>query len=112
MSHSFTVPTSVKLRLCQPASKTVDLAKRLEASGASWIALHARHVSARRRRHGAADLSQVTRLKANLKIPVISNGNVRVWGDLEENRRFTGADGIMVGESLLGNPWCVNLFVL
>jgi tRNA-dihydrouridine synthase 1 len=109
MSHSFTVPTSVKLRLCQPAAKTVDLAKRLEASGASWIALHARNVSARRRRQGAADLSIVKTLKADLRIPVISNGNVRGWSDLEENKRFTSADGLMVGESLLGNPWCVVL---
>jgi tRNA-dihydrouridine synthase 1 len=43
---------------------------------------------------------------------VISNGNVRVWSDLEENKRFTGADGLMVGESLLGNPWWVVLHVV
>jgi tRNA-dihydrouridine synthase len=107
MSNSFTVPTSVKMRLCQPAPKTLDLATRLEACGASWVALHARNVSSRRRRHGAADLAEVRRLKDSLRIPVISNGNVRVWDDLQENRRFTGADGLMVGESLLGNPWYV-----
>ena len=107
MSHSFTVPVSTKLRLCQPASKTLDFAKRLEASGASWITLHARHVSARRRRQGAADLTEIKRLKDNLRVPVVSNGNVRVWDDVQENQKFTGADGIMVGETLLGNPWCV-----
>ena len=105
MSHSFTVPVSAKLRLCQPAPKTLDLAIRLEACGASWITLHARTVSSRRRRHGAADLMEVQRLKNNLRVPVVSNGNVRVWSDLEENRRLVGADGLMVGETLLGNPW-------
>ncbi|KAL6302678.1 hypothetical protein BKA93DRAFT_827196 [Sparassis latifolia] len=32
------------------------------------------------------------------------NGNVRIWEDVETNRAYTGADGIMVGETLLANP--------
>ncbi|KZT01053.1 FMN-linked oxidoreductase [Laetiporus sulphureus 93-53] len=104
MSHSLIVPVSAKLRLCQPASATLDLAQRLENVGASWITLHARTVSARRRRQGAADLEQVKRLKENLTTPVVSNGNVRLWKDVEANRAVTGADGMMVGETLLGNP--------
>lgn len=107
MSHSFSVPVSAKLRLCQPSHKTLELAQRIEGSGASWITLHARTVSARRRRQGAADLNQVKTLKDNLQIPVISNGNVRSFKDLQENLNFTGADGVMVGETLLRNPWCV-----
>ncbi|KAF5378838.1 hypothetical protein D9615_006968 [Tricholomella constricta] len=104
MVQSFTVPASVKIRLCQPVEKTIDFAQRLEACGASWVTLHARTVSARRRRQGAADLTEVKRLKENLRIPVISNGNVRVWDDIPGNLAYTGADGIMVGETLLGNP--------
>ncbi|KAF8955320.1 FMN-linked oxidoreductase [Flammula alnicola] len=104
MSNSFTVPVSAKLRLCQPSPKTLDLAERLEASGASWITLHARTISARRRRQGAADLTEVKRLKDHLRIPVISNGNVRRPSDLQEILLSTGADGLMVGETLLGNP--------
>ncbi|KAF8649178.1 hypothetical protein AX16_005976 [Volvariella volvacea WC 439] len=106
MKNSFIVPVSTKLRLCQPSSKTVDLAEQLQNSGASWITLHARTVSARRRRQGAADLSQVKVLKERLTIPVISNGNIRGWSSLQENLDFTGADGLMVGEPLLDNP-CV-----
>ncbi|KAH7913096.1 FMN-linked oxidoreductase [Hygrophoropsis aurantiaca] len=104
MSKSLAVPVSAKIRLCQNTSDTVILAESLEASGASWVTLHARHVSARRRRQGAADLSQVKQLKERLRIPVISNGNVRKWDDLIENFEYTGADGCMVGETLLGNP--------
>ncbi|KDR79990.1 hypothetical protein GALMADRAFT_242180 [Galerina marginata CBS 339.88] len=104
MSHSFTVPVSAKFRLCQPTSNTLDFAQKLEASGASWVTLHARTVSARRRRHGAADLHEVKRLKEHLQIPVISNGNVRQFHDLQDNLTLTGADGLMVGETLLDNP--------
>jgi len=105
MASSFSVPVSAKLRLCQPVPKTIELAKRLEIQGASWITLHARTVSARRRRQGAADLNVVKELKMHLNVPTISNGNVRVHTDLQSNLAFTGADGLMVGETLLGNPW-------
>ncbi|PPR06833.1 hypothetical protein CVT26_003859 [Gymnopilus dilepis] len=97
MSRSFTVPVSTKFRLCQPSTKTLEFAQMLEGSGASWVTLHARTVSARRRRQGAADLSEVKRLKDNLQIPVISNGNVRSFDNLQENLALTGADGLMVG---------------
>ena len=46
-------------------------------------------------------------LKEKVDVPVVSNGNVRMWEDVQENRRTTGADGVMVGETLLGNPWWV-----
>jgi len=104
MSRSFVVPVSVKLRLCQPNMKTLELSQRLEGCGASWITLHARTVSTRRRRQGAANLNEVKRLKEGLSIPVISNGNVRNHADLWDNLTLTGADGLMVGETLLGNP--------
>ncbi|TFK21611.1 t-diRNAhydrouridine synthase [Coprinopsis marcescibilis] len=90
--------------LVETIAKTVELALRLEAQGAGWITLHPRTVSARRRRQGAADLSVVRDLKARLNIPVVSNGNVRTFDDLQANMDYTGADGLMVGEALLDNP--------
>ncbi|KAI6040926.1 FMN-linked oxidoreductase, partial [Pisolithus marmoratus] len=107
MSHSLLVPTSTKIRLCpssDPASATATFGQLLEHAGASWITLHARHVSAKRRRQGAADLDAVRALKETLSIPVISNGNVRSFDDVRENLEYTWADGAMVGETLLGNP--------
>ncbi|KAI9567443.1 FMN-linked oxidoreductase [Boletus coccyginus] len=103
MARSLTVPSSVKTRLC-PSAKTTEFARLLEHAGASWVTLHARHVSAKRRRQGAADLDAIRELKQALTIPVISNGNVRTFSDVEQNASYTGADGVMVGETLLGNP--------
>ncbi|KAH6905537.1 t-diRNAhydrouridine synthase [Coprinopsis sp. MPI-PUGE-AT-0042] len=109
MSSSLNVPISAKLRLCQPVDKTKELALRLEAQGAAWITLHARTVSARRRRQGPADLRVVRELKSHLNVPVISNGNVRSFPDLQANLEYTAADGLMVGETLLDNPWSCRL---
>lgn len=105
LSRSLSVPVSAKLRLCSPASSTLALASNLEASGAAFLALHARHPSARRRRQGAADLSVVKALVEGIGVPVVSNGNVRTWDDVLQNADYTGASGIMVGETLLGNPY-------
>ena len=106
LTHTFPVPISTKIRLCNPVEYTLPFAKRLSLAGSSWITLHARFgASTWKRRHGPADLSQVKILKEGLQIPVISNGNVRTYEDVMQNREFTRADGIMVGETLLGNPW-------
>lgn len=116
MSQSLSVPVSTKIRLCEPSSLTPLLGTRLAAAGSAWITLHARHVNARRRRAGPADLAAVKALKDMLTaegfthVPVLSNGNVGTWGHIIENRKETGADGIMVGESLLDNPWYVTVF--
>ncbi|KAF9788238.1 FMN-linked oxidoreductase [Thelephora terrestris] len=106
LSHTFPIPISTKIRLCNPMEQTLPLAKRLALAGSSWVALHARFgASTRKRRHGPAHLSQVKLLKEGLQVPVISNGNVRAYEDVMRNLEFTGANGIMVGETLLGNPW-------
>jgi len=103
MAHSLTVPASAKIRLC-PSAKTTDFGRLLEHAGASWVTLHARHVSAKRRRQGAADLDAIRELKQALMIPVVSNGNVQTFADVVHNASYTRANGVMVGETLLGNP--------
>lgn len=110
LAHTLPVPISTKIRLCNPVAQTLPFARRLACAGSSWIALHARFGQApRKRRNGPADLEQVRILKEALDVPVISNGNVRCYDDIVKNLDFTGADGIMVGEALLQNPWFVHL---
>lgn len=111
---TLSVPVHVKMRLCSTTSMTLELAVRLARAGASVIALHARHVSARRRRHGPAELEWVTAIREAIAregcagTRVLSNGNVRTLADCQENLETTGAAGVMVGEALLGNPRCAT----
>ena len=100
------------MRLCNPIEYTLPFAERLALAGSSWITLHARFgASTRKRRHGSANLGQVKLLKEGLQVPVISNGNVRTYEDVVQNLEFTHADGAMVGETLLGNPWYVQSLI-
>ncbi|KAG0144741.1 hypothetical protein CROQUDRAFT_46831 [Cronartium quercuum f. sp. fusiforme G11] len=103
LSSQLGLPVSVKLRLNDTA-ELCQLGQTLEDAGASWITLHPRFISSRRRRKGPPFLGFVKELKAAVKIPVISNGGVRSFEDLKANLIETGADGLMVGEPLLTNP--------
>ena len=104
MRSQIKLPISVKIRLCTPPADTIRLCQQLEAAGAAQITLHARYPSAKRRRHGPAQLEHVRDLKNTLRLPVISNGNVRSFLDVTRNLEYTGADGIMAGEGILKTP--------
>ncbi|KAI8621300.1 dihydrouridine synthase-domain-containing protein [Chytriomyces sp. MP71] len=109
LSQICNVPIWCKIRCIPGENKdhnlTVAFAQLMEKSGVSLIALHARYPSTSRRRNGAAFLEAVKAVKTAVSIPVLTNGNVVEYSDLVKNLELTGADGIMVGEALLRNPW-------
>jgi tRNA-dihydrouridine synthase 1 len=103
------VPICCKIRLLDTVEETVRLCQQLEEAGASWIAIHARYRATWERkgpgaRDGPALLDQVAEIKKRLKIPVIANGNVISFDDVETNLQFTRADAIMSAEGILDNP--------
>ncbi|CAK9031320.1 unnamed protein product [Durusdinium trenchii] len=99
------IPIFCKIRLQATEACSQDYALRLQAAGCALLAVHGRRLeSAKERRGGAADLATVSKLKAVLQIPVLSNGNVKSAEDVERNLAFTQCDGIMVAEQLLRDP--------
>ena len=44
-------------------------------------------------------------MKQNVSIPVIGNGDVFSYEDIEKMRLFTGCDGVMIARGALGNPF-------
>ncbi|KDQ10199.1 hypothetical protein BOTBODRAFT_640622 [Botryobasidium botryosum FD-172 SS1] len=100
----------VKIRLCLLASATPELAVRLARAGASVDTLHARHVAARRRGKGPAELHWAGEVKRGLMergfahVKVLSNDNIRTQVDREADREMAWVDGVMVGEAISGNP--------
>lgn len=96
------VPVSVKFRLGYNNDISLDFGRMCEESGASFVALHAR--TTEMGYSGKADYDAIARLKANLTIPVVGNGDVV---DKESYKRMleTGVDGVMIGRASQGQPW-------
>lgn len=99
------LPVSVKLRAgdqgdFQYLSKFV---RGLADAGASWVCLHPR--TAAQKRRGNADWDQIRKLREDISIPVIGNGDIQVADDVLRMQSETGCDMVMAGRALAARPW-------
>ena len=99
------LPVTVKFRSGwdEASLAYLDFGKRMQDAGATAVTLHAR--TRAQFYSGKADWSAVEKLKRNLGVPVIANGDIRTPEQAEQCLNETGADGVMVGRGLLGKPW-------
>jgi tRNA-dihydrouridine synthase B len=54
---------------------------------------------------GVADHDMITKVKQQLSIPVIANGDIVNGETAVKCLKRTGADGIMIGRASFGDPW-------
>ena len=99
------VPLTVKTRTGWSPDEPVacEVARIVEDCGADAITLHARFVT--QKYSGRADWDMIARVKSQVKIPVIGNGDVREPLHAIEMKAQTGCDGVMVGRAAVRNPW-------
>ena len=99
------LPLTVKIRSGwhHDDMKAVEIARIAEDCGTDAVILHPR--SAEQGFSGSADWGIIEKVKKNLHIPVIGNGDIRSAEDALRMMNMTGCDGIMVGRGVLGNPW-------
>ena len=99
------VPVTVKCRLGwdKGSINVLDFTKRLEQSGAAMVAVHGRTKTMLY--SGVADWDMIHKVKEQLSIPVIANGDITDGAAAMRCARRTGADGLMVGRSVFGDPW-------
>jgi tRNA-dihydrouridine synthase B len=99
------IPLTIKMRSGWDASgeQAILLAKIAEHNGCDAVAIHPR--TARQRFSGAADWSLIAKIKRELSIPVIGNGDIRSPEDALRMITETGCDAVMIGRAALGNPW-------
>lgn len=83
-------------------SRTVDLCRQLEASGCSYLTIHAR---TKYERTEPIHLDELKLAIENVKqIPVVANGDLFSLEDCDKIVKETKARGVMCARGLLENP--------
>ncbi|PKK86533.1 MAG: hypothetical protein CVT48_00620 [Thermoplasmata archaeon HGW-Thermoplasmata-1] len=97
------LPVTAKIRSGIGGRVTAtECALALQDAGCDAVAVHPRLVE--QGYSGSADWSVIARVRENLSIPVIGNGDVRSASDAEAMIRTTGCDAVMIGRGARGNP--------
>jgi len=99
------VPVTVKCRLGwdKGSINVLEFTKRMEDSGAALLTVHGRTRSMLY--SGVADWDMITKVKNQLSVPVIANGDIVDGQTAVRCLKRTGADGVMIGRAAFGNPW-------
>ena len=99
------VPVTVKCRLGwdKGSINVLDFTKRMEDNGAAMVTVHGRTRSMLY--SGVADWDMIAKVKQQLSIPVIANGDIVGGETAVKCLKRTGADGIMIGRATFGDPW-------
>ena len=99
------VPVTAKIRKGWNNNNivAVEAAKILEDSGISAITIHGR--TREEYYSGKADWKIIKKVKSEVKIPVIGNGDIKSKEDALKIFEETNVDGIMIGRASIGNPW-------
>ena len=98
-------PVTVKFRLGwdKGSINCVEFARAMEQAGAAAVAVHGR--TRTQMYAGRANWDWIREVKRAVKIPVIANGDVFKGEDAPRILRYTGADMVMIGRGVFGNPW-------
>ncbi|GFO43581.1 tRNA-dihydrouridine synthase [Plakobranchus ocellatus] len=97
--ENFTV--SIKIRVHKEIKHTVELCRRAEKMGASFISVHGR---TKEQRTQPVDLHAIRAIKEAVSIPVVANGDVRSLDNALKVHEETLVNGVMAARGILANP--------
>ena len=99
------VPVTLKFRTGwdREHRNAVQIGKIAQDAGVLSLAIHGRTRADRYK--GDAEYETIARVKENVEIPVIANGDITTVKKSLEVLRLTNADGLMIGRGAQGRPW-------
>lgn len=101
-------PVTVKMRTGWDSHHVlaVENALAAQAAGAAALAMHGR--TRKQMYQGQADWEMLHQVAQQLTIPFMGNGDVRTPEDAKRMLEEVGADAVMIGRAVMGNPWLLR----
>lgn len=102
------IPITCKMRMgpTEANKNAASLSRKLVDEGVSAITVHGR--TGEKKFGLDVSLEGIKEVVDGVDVPVIANGGVYTGEDAVNFLEATGADAIMPGRGLIGNPWLVN----
>jgi tRNA-dihydrouridine synthase 1 len=98
------VPVFCKIRLLPSLDDTLQLARLLQDAGCQLLTVHGRTRDNKGLYCTPADWDAIRLVKEALSIPVIANGNIAQFEDINPCLEATRCDGVMAAWAALNNP--------